>query len=160
MRTTQLRIAGVHAEALRWHLFPGDGKEAVAFALCGRHRGTAHDVLVVNDIMPIAYADCQGPTGPCSDPDGTAVFASKGSAAGPGAPSIFTDTSGTLWMAYNAWTAGNVGYPTIEVHISNPARRGAASDVATSCLGTVTGFGVAGYALALRGLKDRAKAQA
>jgi 3-dehydroquinate dehydratase len=30
--------------------------------------------------------------------------------------------------------------------------------VATSCLGTVTGFGIAGYALALRGLKDRAKA--
>ena len=32
------------------------------------------------------------------------------------------------------------------------------SEVATSCLGTVTGFGIAGYALALRGLKDRAKA--
>ena len=30
---------------------------------------------------------------------------------GPGAPSIFTDTTGTLWMAYNAWTAGDVGYP-------------------------------------------------
>ncbi len=55
---------------------------------------------------------------------------------------------------------GKVGFPTIEVHISNPARRGAVSEVATSCLGTVTGFGIAGYALALRGLKDRAKAQA
>jgi 3-dehydroquinate dehydratase II len=55
---------------------------------------------------------------------------------------------------------GNVGYPTIEVHISNPARRGAASDVAASCVGTVSGFGIAGYALALRGLKERAKAQA
>ncbi len=62
----------------------------------------------------IAYADCQGPAGPCSDPDGTPVFASKGSTAGPGAPSIFTDTSGTLWMAYNAWTAGHVGYPNGE----------------------------------------------
>jgi 3-dehydroquinate dehydratase II len=30
--------------------------------------------------------------------------------------------------------------------------------VATGCLGTVTGFGVAGYALALRGLKERTKA--
>jgi 3-dehydroquinate dehydratase-2 len=54
---------------------------------------------------------------------------------------------------------GNVGFPTIEVHISNPARRGAASEVATACLGSVTGFGIAGYALALRGLRDRAKAQ-
>lgn len=50
---------------------------------------------------------------------------------------------------------GNVGFPTIEVHISNPARRGTASDVAASCLGTVSGFGIAGYALALRGLRDR-----
>lgn len=50
---------------------------------------------------------------------------------------------------------GNVGFPTIEVHISNPARRGTTSDVATACLGTVSGFGIAGYALALRGLRDR-----
>ena len=47
---------------------------------------------------------------------------------------------------------GRVGFPTIEVHISNPARRGTMSEVATACAGTVTGFGVAGYALALRGL--------
>ena len=55
---------------------------------------------------------------------------------------------------------GNVGFPTIEVHISNPARRGNVSEVTNGCLGTVTGFGIAGYALALRGLRDRAKAQA
>ena len=59
----------------------------------------------------IAYANCQGPTGPCADPNATPVFGSAGAVAGPGAPSIFTDTSGTLWMAYNAWTAGDVGYP-------------------------------------------------
>jgi hypothetical protein len=58
MRTTQLRISGVHADALGGHLFPGDGKEAVAFALCGRHRGAAEDVLVVREVIPIAYADC------------------------------------------------------------------------------------------------------
>lgn len=52
---------------------------------------------------------------------------------------------------------GSVGFPVVEVHISNPARRGASSDVTTSCLGTVSGFGIAGYALALRGLRDRAK---
>jgi 3-dehydroquinate dehydratase len=54
---------------------------------------------------------------------------------------------------------GKVGFPTIELHISNPARRGASSDVAGSCLGGISGFGIAGYALALRGLRDRAKAQ-
>lgn len=58
MRTTQLRISGVHADTLRRHLFPGDGKEAVAFALCGRHRGATQDVLVVRDVMPIAYTQC------------------------------------------------------------------------------------------------------
>ena len=54
---------------------------------------------------------------------------------------------------------GNVGFPTIEVHISNPLRRGAASEVTSACIGSVTGFGIAGYALALRGLRDRAKTQ-
>lgn len=50
---------------------------------------------------------------------------------------------------------GRVGFPSIEVHISNPARRGTVSDVATACLGSVTGLGIAGYALALRALRDR-----
>ncbi|MCW5747237.1 MAG: type II 3-dehydroquinate dehydratase [Alphaproteobacteria bacterium] len=48
-----------------------------------------------------------------------------------------------------------VKFPTMEVHISNPARRGTVSDVATACLGSITGLGIAGYALALRGLRDR-----
>ena len=50
---------------------------------------------------------------------------------------------------------GLVGFPTWEVHISNPARRGVVSEIATACVGTVTGFGVAGYELALRGIRDR-----
>jgi 3-dehydroquinate dehydratase len=54
---------------------------------------------------------------------------------------------------------GSIGFPTIEVHISNPARRGNVSEVTSTCLGSVTGFGIAGYALALRGLRDRTKAQ-
>ena len=47
-----------------------------------------------------------------------------------------------------------VKFPTIEVHISNPIRRGPASQTAAVSLGVVAGFGIAGYALALRGLKD------
>jgi 3-dehydroquinate dehydratase-2 len=45
-------------------------------------------------------------------------------------------------------------YPTIEVHISNPARRSKFSEVAGATRGVVTGFGVFGYYLALRGLKE------
>ena len=47
-----------------------------------------------------------------------------------------------------------VKFPTIEVHISNPVRRGPVSETAKVSQGMVTGFGVAGYYLALRGLKD------
>jgi 3-dehydroquinate dehydratase-2 len=47
-----------------------------------------------------------------------------------------------------------VSFPTIEVHISNPARRGGVSDIARVSRGVVTGFGIFGYYLALRGVKD------
>ena len=47
-----------------------------------------------------------------------------------------------------------VKFPTIELHVSNPARRGATSDIARVTRGTIAGFGVFGYALALRGLQD------
>jgi len=47
-----------------------------------------------------------------------------------------------------------VRFPTIEVHISNPARRGGVSEIARATRGVVTGFGIQGYYLALRGIKD------
>ncbi len=47
-----------------------------------------------------------------------------------------------------------VKFPTIEVHISNPIRRGPASQTAAVSQGVVAGFSVAGYDLALRGLRD------
>jgi 3-dehydroquinate dehydratase-2 len=60
---------------------------------------------------------------------------------------------------YPALTAAisQVTFPVIEVHISNPVRRGPVSEIAPVALGMVTGFGVTGYYLALRGLKERAK---
>jgi 3-dehydroquinate dehydratase-2 len=51
-----------------------------------------------------------------------------------------------------------VKFPTIEVHVSNPARRGAVSDVARACRGSVAGFGVFGYYVALRGIVEIARA--
>jgi 3-dehydroquinate dehydratase-2 len=47
-----------------------------------------------------------------------------------------------------------VKFPTVEVHISNPIRRGPASQTAAVSQGVIAGFGIAGYALALRGLKE------
>src|ERR671922_2488165 len=54
---------------------------------------------------------------------------------------------------------GQVSFPTIEVHISNPARRGGVSEVARVCRGTVTGFGIFGYYLALRGVREMPQAK-
>jgi 3-dehydroquinate dehydratase-2 len=48
---------------------------------------------------------------------------------------------------------GQVRFPTVEVHISNPARRGTVSEIATATRMCVAGFGVEGYRLALAGLK-------
>jgi 3-dehydroquinate dehydratase-2 len=47
-----------------------------------------------------------------------------------------------------------VKFPVIELHISNPARRGRDSEVARAARGVVTGFGIYGYRLAMRGIKD------
>jgi 3-dehydroquinate dehydratase-2 len=49
---------------------------------------------------------------------------------------------------------GQVKFPVIELHISNPARRGRVSEVATASRGVVTGFGIFGYWVAMRGLLD------
>jgi hypothetical protein len=57
-RRVQLRISGLHARELKAHLFPGDGNEAVAFALCGRHTGECDDVLLVQSVRPIPHARC------------------------------------------------------------------------------------------------------
>jgi len=47
-----------------------------------------------------------------------------------------------------------VKFPTIELHVSNPARRGNVSEIAPVTRGTLTGFGINGYYLALKGLQD------
>src|SRR5487761_605092 len=57
------------------------------------------------------------------------------------------------YPALNAAIA-QVRFPTIEVHISNPARRGGSSEIARVSQGTITGFAIFGYYLALRGIKE------
>src|SRR5262249_16877167 len=53
-----LRISGKHYARLRDHLFPPDGKEAVAVALCGRsHRHDMH-CLSVHELVLIPYDAC------------------------------------------------------------------------------------------------------
>jgi len=47
-----------------------------------------------------------------------------------------------------------VKFPVFELHISNPARRSRVSEIAPVCRGVVTGFGIFGYYLALRGIRE------
>lgn len=45
--TTKLRLMQQHWLALKSHLFPGDGNEAVAIALCGGRSGSQTHYLIV-----------------------------------------------------------------------------------------------------------------
>lgn len=58
-KPVRVAISGGHHAALKQHLFPGDGNEAVAFALCGRARRDDLELLVVREIVPIPYDLCR-----------------------------------------------------------------------------------------------------
>ncbi len=45
-------------EELKQHLFPMDGKEAIAFALCGRRAGTDRHRLLVRKILLVPHEKC------------------------------------------------------------------------------------------------------
>ena len=58
------------------------------------------------------YATCDTPFGPCTKRTaGGPMMGSRGSAAGPGGAEVFTDSRGQTWLAYHAWTNGQVGWP-------------------------------------------------
>lgn len=52
-----------------------------------------------------------------------------------------------------------VGFPTAELHVSNPAKRGVVSDIARSTRCAIAGYGVFGYYLALRGVVEMMNAK-
>lgn len=52
-------ISGKHYTELRQHLFPGDGKEAVAIALCGRSSNSRRDSLLVRELVIVPHEKCR-----------------------------------------------------------------------------------------------------
>ena len=66
-------------------------------------------------------------------------------------PAGFTTATGPLPNAI-----AQVKYPVIEVHVSNPTSRGTVSNILPVCKGSVYGFGVQGYRLALEAVKTLA----
>ena len=59
----------------------------------------------------IGYAIGDSPLGPFVKPLSAPWLSSFSNVLGPGGQEFFSDESGSLWMAYHAWTVGNVGYP-------------------------------------------------
>lgn len=53
-----LTMTGEHHARAKRHLFPGDGKEAVAIALCGRRDGDRRHRLVVREVHEVPYGAC------------------------------------------------------------------------------------------------------
>ena len=66
-------------------------------------------------------------------------------------PAGYTGTTGPLRSAIT-----QVRFPVFEVHVSNPASRGGVSNIQPVCKGSVWGFGIYGYYLALEGVKSLA----
>ena len=66
-------------------------------------------------------------------------------------PAGYTTGAGPLPAAI-----AQVGFPVIEVHASNPTARGTVSNIQPVCKGSVYGFGVYGYYLALEAAKHLA----
>lgn len=54
-----VRMTGQQHASLRSHLYPGDGFEAVALALCGRRAGERRHILTVRKIVPVPYDQCR-----------------------------------------------------------------------------------------------------
>ena len=53
-----LSLTGAQHQRIRDHLFPADGKEAVALLLCGRHAGEERHRLLVHEVVPVPYSRC------------------------------------------------------------------------------------------------------
>ena len=54
-----LRLTQTDHAALKDHLLPGDGLEAVAVALVGRRRSRSRHALTVRSVVPIPYGECK-----------------------------------------------------------------------------------------------------
>ncbi|MCA8063629.1 ThiF family adenylyltransferase [Burkholderia sp. AU38729] len=58
-RLSVLAMSGKHRAQLLRHLFPDDGKEAVAIALCGQASGVRRSQLLVHEVVEVPYEACR-----------------------------------------------------------------------------------------------------
>lgn len=58
MTDYRVRISGRHYNELQKHLFPGDGREAVAFVLCGRLNNANEVIFLSHEVVLVEYDLC------------------------------------------------------------------------------------------------------
>ncbi|MDP1844943.1 MAG: ThiF family adenylyltransferase [Sediminibacterium sp.] len=63
MKRRKLRMTGREYESIKKHLFPGDGFEAIAFALCGYLETDEEQVLTINSVYLYPHEKCTVRTG-------------------------------------------------------------------------------------------------
>ena len=56
--TYDLSISDFHYGQIKAHLFPGDEKEAVAVAVCGKYQYKDKTRLLVKEIFLVPYSEC------------------------------------------------------------------------------------------------------
>jgi beta-xylosidase len=56
-----------------------------------------------SDRYVVGYAVCNGPTGPCHQPNPNPILSSYGTAWGPAGGNVEVDPSGQWWMSYHAF---------------------------------------------------------
>jgi hypothetical protein len=59
----------------------------------------------------VGVASCRGPLGPCTEPWSRPILTSDAHEFGTGGETVFTDVSGSPWIAFHAWLPNEVGYP-------------------------------------------------
>jgi hypothetical protein len=59
----------------------------------------------------VGVAICSSPLGPCTEPWTNPILTNDADEVGPGGESVFTDASGSAWIAFHAWLPTEVGYP-------------------------------------------------
>ena len=108
-------ISGRHHHALKSHLFPGDGKEAVAFVLCGRARRPELELLLAHDIVTIPYAVCRIRSPNQVVWPGTALqpVLERAMASGLAVAKVHSHPKGYAWFSDTDDDADNDTFPSI-----------------------------------------------
>jgi hypothetical protein len=118
-----LRLTSTQHEVLREALFPGDGKESIAVALCGRRAGSRRHRLTVHRVVTIPDARCVRTAESVTWPSGDVLPSVLDEAARKGLavlkvhshPTGYPDFSPiddaadqALFPSVSAWTGGSV----------------------------------------------------